>query len=362
MENKDIKGLTGIVNCEPDSEIYQKSRERWDSIAKPIDGLGDMEDMISRIASIQGKVIPDISRRALVVMCADNGVVTEGVTQCDKSVTLDVARLLGKGQSSVCAMTEGMGIDIIPVDIGIDSDEVIRGIRNKKVCKGTGDIASEPAMSPDQCLKAIQAGMDIMDICARNGYDIVATGEMGIGNTTTSTALLCALTGLDPETVTGRGAGLTDEGLNRKIEVIKQALKLHGFGEESCVNDPESAFEALQKVGGLDIAGLAGLFIGGAKHHIPVVIDGLISAVAAFTAECLAPGTAAYMLASHTGRERGTARVLERLGLKAVIDADLALGEGTGAVMLFPMIDMAVSLYQNGMRFDDTQIDAYERF
>ena len=362
MDIKDINELTNIVNSKPDSEIYQRSKERWDSIAKPIDGLGDMEDMISRIASIQGRVVPDISRRALVVMCADNGVVSEGVTQCGKSVTLDVARLLCKGTSSVCTLTKGMGVDVIPVDIGMDSDEVIRGIRNKKVCKGTGNIAAEPAMSPDQCLRAVKAGMEIMDICARNGYDIVAAGEMGIGNTTTSTALLCALTGFAPEAVTGRGAGLTDEGLKYKVEVIERALKLHGLDGEGGICDPESVFEALQKVGGLDIAGLAGLFMGGAKHQIPVVIDGLISAVAALTAECLVPGTAAYMLASHTGRERGTARVLERLGLKAVIDADMALGEGTGAVMLFPLLDMAVSLYQNGMRFDDTQIDAYERF
>ncbi len=357
-----IKELTDIVNVRPDEEIYRRSKEKWDSIAKPIDGLGDMETVISRIASIQGKVIPDISRRALVVMCADNGVVAEAVTQCDKSVTLDVAKLLCKGRSSVCTMTDGMGIDVIPVDIGIDSDDVIRGIRNKKVRKGTGDIVREPAMSSDQCLKAVKAGMEIMDICARNGYDIVATGEMGIGNTTTSTALLCALTGLSPEEVTGKGAGLTDEGLKHKVEVIGQALRFHGLNGGSGINGPEAAFNALQKVGGLDIAGLAGLFIGGAKHRIPVVIDGLISAVGALTAECFVPGTAAYMLASHTGRERGTARVLERLGLKAVIDADMALGEGTGAVMLFPLIDMAMSLYLNGMRFDDTRIEAYERY
>ncbi len=362
MECKDLRELTAMVNNRPDSEIYQKSKARWDSIAKPIDGLGDMEDIISRIASIQGKVIPNITRRALVVMCADNGVVAEGVTQCDKSVTLDVAKLLCKGQSSVCTLTKGMGVDIIPVDIGIDSDDVIRGIRNKKVRKGTGNIVREPAMSADQCLKALKSGMEIMDICVRNGYDIVVTGEMGIGNTTTSTALLCALTGLSPAEVTGRGAGLTDEGLEHKIEVIGQALGFHGLNGGSGISDPESAFIALQKVGGLDIAGLAGLFIAGANHQIPVVIDGLISAVAALTAECLVPGTADYMIASHTGRERGTARVLEKLGLKAVIDADMALGEGTGAVMLFPMIDMAMSLYLNGMRFEDTRIDAYKRF
>ena len=349
------------VGKKPDRTIYEASKARWDAIAKPLDGLGDLEEMISRIASIQGKVIPDLSPRALIVLCADNGVVCEGVTQCDQKVTADVARLLGRRQSSVCAMTRDAGVDVIPVDIGIDSDETFPGVRNRKVQKGTGDIVIKPAMSQDACEKALQTGMELMDWCQSRGYAIVATGEMGIGNTTTATALLCALTGISPEDVTGRGAGLTEEGLQRKIKVIGQALRFHGFSDGKEISDPEKAFHALQSVGGLDLAGLIGLFLGGARNGIPVVIDGLISAVAALTAEKLCPGTADFMLASHTGKEQGTARVLERLKRKAVIDANLSLGEGTGAVLLFPLLDMALSLYRNGIRFDDTAIDAYER-
>ena len=345
-----------------DQNIYSASKNRWDAIAKPIDGLGDLEDLISRIASIQGKVIPDLSRRALVVLCADNGVVREGVSQCGKSVTADVARLLGTGQSSVCVMTKREGIDVIPVDIGIDSDEIFAGVKNEKVRKGTGDIVSEPAMSQDECEKAMKVGMELMDFCAEKGYDIVATGEMGIGNTTTATALLCALVGLRPGEVTGRGAGLSEEGVNHKTRVIEKVLQYHGLDNGKGIIDPTEGRLALQKVGGLDLAGLAGIFLGGARHHIPVVIDGLISAVAALTAEIMEPGTVDCMLASHAGREQGTAYVLKRLNLKAVIHADLALGEGTGAVMLFPLLTMALSLYRDGIRFADTAIDAYERF
>ncbi len=358
----EYKELRSIVTEKPDSEIYRASKAEWDGIAKPIDGLGDLEEMVSRIAAIQGRLLPDISRRAVVVMCADNGVVSEGVSQCGQNVTADVAGMLGKGTSSVCIMADSVQADVIPVDIGMANEANIFGIRHKKVCNGTGNIAAEPAMSEKQCLDAVRAGLEIMDVCARKGYSIVATGEMGIGNTTTSTALLCALTGEDPEEITGRGAGLTDEGLAHKREVIRQALKHHDLDTGAGITDPAAVFEALQKVGGLDIAGLMGVFIGGAIHHIPVVIDGFISAVAALAAERLVPGTGAYMIASHTGREKGTSSALKALGLKAVIDADMALGEGTGAVLLFPILDTVLSLYKNGTRFEDTRIEAYERF
>ena len=346
----------------PDTEVYRASRDRWDSIAKPIDGLGSMEEMVARIASMQGRVLPELSRRALIVMCADNGVVAEGVSQCSQSVTADVARLLGTGRSTVCTMTKEICVDVIPVDIGVAGDEAFPGVVNRKVRAGTGNIAVEPAMSQAQCLQAIGTGREMMEECRQKGYGLIATGEMGIGNTTTATALLCALTGMAPELVTGRGAGLSDEGLRHKTAVIGQTLKHHGLDSGRELRDPQLVFEALQKVGGLDIAGLAGLFIGGAERGIPVIIDGVVCAVAALTAEYLVPGTSAYMLASHTGRERGTTCVLDRLKCSAVIHADLALGEGTGAVMLLPLLDMAVSLYKSGIRFDDTEITAYERY
>ena len=354
--------LYAIRSDMPDENIYDEAKERWDLIAKPIDGLGDFENIICRIASIKGRVVPDIKKKALVIMCADNGVVKEGVTQTDQSVTAKVAALMAENKSSVGIMTKKFGIDIIPVDIGINADIKKDGLIDKKISMGTGNIAEEPAMSHEQCLSAIRTGMDLVKDCAKKGYDIIATGEMGIGNTTTSTALFCALTQTSPETVTGRGAGLSDEGLAKKIKVIKEAIAFHRFNRIGLERTPEMAFEALRNLGGLDIAGLTGVFIGGALTKTPVIIDGFISAVAALCAYSIVPETKEYMIASHSGREKGIEKVLEILNLKAVIDADMALGEGTGAVMMFPLIDMAMELYSKGTGFDETEINNYERF
>ena len=357
-----IEVLYDLKPDKPDESIYAQAKDRWDSIAKPIDGLGDFEDIICRIASIEGKLIPEASKKALVIMCADNGVVCEGVTQTDQSVTAKVASLMTMNKSSVGVMTKKFGIDIIPVDIGINSDIRIKGLIDKKIRRGTGNILREPAMTKDECLGAIQTGIDIVKELSDKGYDILATGEMGIGNTTTSTALFCALTQTDPENITGRGAGLNDEALANKIRVIKDSIAHHRFNRIGLNRSYEMAFEALRYLGGLDIAGLVGVYIGAALTKMPVIIDGYISAVAALCACSIVSETKEYMIASHAGKEKGTGKILKMLDLKPVIDADMALGEGTGAVMMFPLIDMALDLYSNGTRFDDTQIDSYERF
>lgn len=359
-----INELLSIRIDEPDTDIYRRTKEAFDSLAKPLDGLGAFEEMICQIASIQ-RATPDISNKSLIIMCADNGVVAEGVTQTDSAVTASVARLMAEGKSTVGAMTNGYPVGIIPVDIGIDSDEKIEGIIDKRIRRGTGNIAKTAAMTEEECLAAINAGIGIVHSCRDKKVGILATGEMGIGNTTTATALFCALTGSDPGKITGRGAGLSDEGLARKTEVVRTALSVHGFTPEASGRknvNAELAFIALSKLGGLDIAGLTGVYIGAAADHIPVVIDGAISAVAALAAHLIVPGCERYMLASHKGREKITENVLERLGLDAVISADMALGEGTGAVMLFPLLDMVMSLLKTGTRFTDTPIDNYRRY
>ncbi len=353
----------------PDGGVYASSKAVFDSIAKPVDGFGEFEDMICRIAAISGDIRPDISKKALVIMIADNGVVAEGVSQTDSSVTAAVASLMGKGMSTVGVMTSGLDYRIMAVDVGIDSDERIPGIIDRKVRRGTGNIAVENAMSPEECITAINVGIDMVRDCMDKGIGIIATGEMGIGNTTTATALLCALTGMDPKDVTGKGAGLSDEGLKIKTDVIIKSLNRYKADEYCFCDLPTGpseqklhALSSLASLGGLDIAALAGVFIGGAMFHIPVVIDGLISAVAALTAELIVPGCRDYMTASHKGRERGESEALARLGLRPVIDAGMALGEGTGAVMLYPVIDMVMSVYNSGTRFENAQISQYERF
>lgn len=366
--------LFDLNTDKPSEDVRMAAKRRFDGIAKPIDGLGTFEDIICRIAAVQGQELPDISKKALIIMCADNGVAAEGVSQTDKNVTASVATLMGKKKSTVGVMSEALGndpshgmVDIIPIDIGIDSEEKIEGIADMKVAKGTGNIAKGPAMTDTECLRAIEAGIDTVKKCKDKGIGLIAVGEMGIGNTTTSTALFCALTGTDPKDVTGRGAGLNDEGLERKTDVIERALAVNGYNNNNCyITDTNvytiDALDALAKLGGLDIAGIVGVYIGAAVYHIPVIIDGAITAVAALTAYHILPDVKEVMIASHTGKERITGRVLDILGLDPVINADMALGEGTGAVMLIPLLDMVMNLYKNGTRFTDTPIGQYERF
>ena len=355
--------LFGTRIEKPDKMFYDRAKEGFDRLAKPIDGLGTFEDMICRIAAVQGTLMPDIERKALIIMCADNGVVAEGVSQTGSEVTAKVAELMGQRKSNVGVMAGSMMVDIIPVDIGINCKDMIGGIENRKIARGTKDMAREKAMTEDETLRAIQCGMDLVKDCHDKGIRMIATGEMGIGNTTTATALLCALTGAKVEDLTGRGAGLTDEGLARKTDVIKRSLKLHKLNNTHKITPSQLyTMNALQAVGGLDIAGIIGVYIGCALYGITGVIDGMISATAALTADYICRGCRDYMLASHRGREKGCQYALSLLGLKSVIDADMALGEGTGAIMVFPLLDMVMNLYREGVRFADTAIMQYERY
>lgn len=339
----------------PSEDVYRQSKEKWDAIAKPLQGLGKLEELVSRIAAIQDTPDISIKKRAVIAMCADNGIVEEGVTQTDSSVTAVVAENMAKGISSVCKMGQVAGVSVIPVDIGMLGEVAHENMLQKKVANGTNNFALHPAMSEGQMEKAIVTGMEVVRDCKEKGYQILAAGEMGIGNTTTSTAVICALLGLNPDEVTGRGAGLSDEGLQKKRKVIREAIRRYDLK----AHEP---YRILQCVGGLDLAGLAGVFLGGAYYRIPVVIDGIITAAAALLAFSMHRECAAYMLPSHCSKEPAMQMVLERLGLEPVIYADMALGEGTGAVMLFPMLDMALSVYAQNVTFDDIHIEAYKPF
>ncbi len=357
-----MEDLLSLKIEKPSERIYALSKEAWNRVAKPIDSLGLFEDLICRIAAVQGSVEVRIRQKALLIMCADNGVVREGVSQSGQEITEKVAALMGERKSSVGRLTAHYPMEIFTYDVGMVCDRTPKGVIDKKVCKGTEDFLKGPAMTKEQCLEAIQVGMEAVEMCKGKGIDLIATGEMGIGNTTTSTAVVCALCGVSPSECTGRGAGLTDAGLEKKIRVIEEGLSLH-LGKKKGTKRSEAGevFEALRSLGGADIAALCGVFIGGAKYRIPIVIDGLISAVAALVAERLVPGCRDYMIASHRGKEQAMALLLEELLLQPVILADMALGEGTGAVMLFPLLDMAHSLYAEGTSFQSASIEQYER-
>ena len=344
----------------PDVSIKEAAKAKWDAIAKPLDGLGKLEEFICRIAAIQGTIEVDIHKRAVIAMWADNGIVEEGVTQAGQDVTAIVALDMAKGIASVCQMGQAGGVDVIPVDIGISSRVEHEKLLAKKVAPGTGNFLKEPAMTKEEMWQAIQTGADLVWEYKQKGYRIFATGEMGIGNTTTSSAMASALLGMPVEEVTGRGAGLSDAGLSRKKEVIQQALQKYGL--QSSGITPAFAEKVLQCVGGLDIAGLVGVYLGGALYHVPIVIDGIISAVAALCAEKMFPGAVDYMIPSHMSQEPATRGIMKELGLSPIIDGNLCLGEGTGAVLLFPMLDMALRVYDANTTFEDIQVGQYERY
>lgn len=342
----------------PDDRIGSQVKDKWDAIAKPLDGFGRFESITARIGAIQGTADIEISSRALLIMCADNGIVEEGVSQSGQEVTAIVTENMTRGESSVCKMAKKAGVDIKVIDIGINAD--IKGagsveFLDRKVAYGTRNFLKEPAMTEQETLAAIQTGIELAEDCKRAGYHILAIGEMGIGNTTTSSAIAAAMLGCNPEEIAGKGAGLSDEGLSCKRKVIKTALEKYNLMDA----EPMTILTA---VGGLDIAGLAGICIGGAVSGIPIVLDGVISAVAALAAERMVPGVKDYLIPSHTSREPAAKRIMEELGLYPVIDGDMALGEGTGAVMMFPLLELALSVYGQRTEFADIGIEKYQRF
>lgn len=340
---------------QPDEQAMEASRKHWDRIAKPLKGLGRLEEMITAIAGIQGQEEVVLEKKAVVVLCTDNGVVEEGVTQTDNQVTAIVAENFAKGIASVNRMADLAHADVIPVDIGVARDLTEPGVLRRKIAYGTRNLAKEPAMSEEEAIRAICIGMDLVRECRSQGYRLLATGEMGIGNTTTSSAIAAVLLGLPAEQMTGKGAGLSREGIRHKAEVIRAAIALHQ-------PDRQDVLSVLAALGGFDIAGMVGLFLGGARFGVPVIIDGMISSVAALIAARLCPAAVSYMLPSHMSKEPSSRMIMDELGLKPVIHGDLALGEGTGAVLLFPMLDMAYAVYRENSTFEKIQVEAYQSF
>lgn len=350
-----VQMLSGkVIPDIPDRQYYERVKKRWDSVAKPLDSLGAFEDMTGRIGSILGTAELNIKRKAIIIMCADNGIVAEGVSQSGQEVTLAITKAMGDNRSSVGKMAAVNGTKVIPIDIGINSQEVIPGVINQKIAYGTKNFVLEPAMSEEETYQAVQVGIDAVAMCKKEGYTMIGTGEMGIGNTTTSCAIATALLGCSEQELAGRGAGLSREGLQRKRTVIREAVQKYRLYDSD-------TFTVLRTVGGLDIAGLVGVILGGAYYHIPIVLDGVISAVAALAAVSMVPQAIHYIFPSHVSRERAAKKVFEKLKLEPVIHGDMALGEGTGAVMLFSLLDVALALYYDQTTFEDVSIEAYTR-
>lgn len=368
--------LSGRVEIKPPVPLYSRFvKKNWDEIAKPLDSLGRFEEVTMRMGGILEDTTLSLEKKAVLVFCADNGVVEEGISQSGQEVTLAVAKSMGRQTSSVGRMAKTVGAAVIPVDIGMNTEELVTGVLSLKVAKGTKNFAKEPAMTEEEVLQAMGIGMELVRQCKEEGYRLIGTGEMGIGNTTTSSAVIAALLRRPAEEIVGKGAGLSEEGLAKKKQIVAEAIQKYPLivGTEEDVTDSSTsrigdnggqqadAFTVLRTVGGLDLAGLAGVMLGGAIFQIPIILDGVITAAAALLAVRMVPAVKDYLFASHMGKEPAMELVYRELGLQPVIYGDLALGEGTGAVMYFSLLDTVLAVYHEQTTFQDISIEAYHR-
>lgn len=316
-------------------------------LAKPPGSLGRLENLSIQLAGITGKVYNSIEKKHLLVFAADNGVVAEGVSSAPQSVTLKQAVNLTKEKTGAAVLAAHFGCNITVCDVGINGDVTDSGVIDKKIAYGTQNIAKGPAMTEEQAIKAIMTGIEI----AKNtDADILGVGEMGIGNTTTASAVLSVLLDTCIEKVTGRGGGLTDTAFQKKKQVIERAIGINRPNKKDVT-------DVLSKVGGFDIAAMCGAFLGAAASKKPVVIDGVISVTAALCAARLCPDSVNYMIASHNSFEIGYVLAINELGLAPMLDLDMRLGEGSGCPLAFQIVDAACSIINNMATFEDADIN-----
>jgi len=322
-----------------DRAVMAAAQKEIDYCLKPPGSLGKLEDIARQIAGITGKIHNRITKKAIVVMMADNGVCSEGIAMYPQDITRIGADFVTSGRMGVNFLANYAGADIIAVDVGIQVDVDLPKVINRKVRYGTANFLEQPAMSRAEAVQAIEAGIEVTNTAIDQGYDLFGAGEIGIGNTTASSAVLYGFTGAHIDRVVGRGAGLTDQAFERKKEVVKQAVRLHR-------PDPDDALDVLSKVGSLDIAGMAGVYLACAARRVPVVTDGLISNVAALTAIRLKPEAVDYMIPSHISFEPGAKLLKEITGLEPMLDMNMRLGEGTGCALVFSIIEAALRMIE----------------
>ena len=400
ISREKIRKIKALV---PDQKAMRQARDRWDKVAMPLDGLGTLQEDLIRMAGILGNVDHLLEAPRLLVMCADNGIVAEGVSQTGQEVTALVADSIACGESPSAIFAARCDCQLRVVDVGMVCDarepsvicaKVARGSRNfaqtwssvgakggrdlltpnaieisrgamteKEIspsdfCSDGGVEIHRGAMTEEEALAAISVGIEESARAKEDGVGLLLTGEMGIGNTTTSAACLSVLLDLPAEAVAGRGAGLSDRGLAKKREVIDRAREIF---YSSCRRESPDPLAVLCQVGGFDIAALVGLILGANQTRTPVLLDGLISTVAALIADRLCPGAREVCLASHLGKEPGMTHAMRALKLNPIIHADLALGEGTGALLALQLLQSAASVYTSTKTFEKLGMDAYQR-
>jgi nicotinate-nucleotide--dimethylbenzimidazole phosphoribosyltransferase len=325
-------------------------KAKFASLAKPVYGLGKIEDLFMQFAGIQQTADVHIQKKAVVIFCADHGVVKEGVSQTDHKATKAVADHLANGNALIQIMANRAGVDVVPVDIGVQEDTLLP---DQKIRRGTANMLEEPAMTRSQAEEAVLLGIRTAWELKTQGYDLLAAGEMGIGNTTAASAITSVMLGLPADKVTWKGAGLTSEGWRRKLAVVEEAVQKHA-------PDKKDPLDVLSKVGGLEIAGMTGLYLGGAAFGMPVMIDGFASAAAAFLASKYTYLIRSYAFPSHMPKEPGAKLLLERMQMSPALDCQYNLGQGTGAVSLMPILDMVQEVYDKMETFEEFGIEPYQ--
>ena len=345
-----------ITRIKPlDKVAMQSARIRQDALTKPRGSLGRLEEVSIQMAGISAGPLPSVERKTVIVMAADHGVTREGVSAYPVDVTPQMVSNFLRGGAAINVLARQANARVVVVDMGVASEieDVMGELVRCKIGLGTANLVEGPAMTREQAMESIQSGIEIAETEIARGADILATGDMGIGNTTAAAAIACALMRQSPENIAGRGTGVDDDGLKRKINVITRALN---------VNKPNGndAIDVLAKVGGFEIGGLAGVMLAAAANRKPAVIDGFISTAAAMIAATLVPAARDYMIAAHVSQERGHKLMLEWLDLNPLLDMNMRLGEGTGAVLAFHLIEASTRILREMATFNEAGVSDKE--
>jgi len=343
-----IERLVGSIGP-LDAAAMEAARARQERLTKPPGSLGRLEKIAIHIAGIQGRARPEVAAKAVFVMAGDHGVVAEGVAPYPQAVTVQMVANFTAGGAAINVLARQVGARVVVVDMGVAGEAPPSPVLAKKVARGTQNLARGPAMTREQARQSLEAGIEVLEDELASGLQLVGTGDMGIGNTTPSAAIVAAFAGEAPESVTGRGTGVDDVGLARKVEVVRRALE---------VNEPDrtDGLDVLAKVGGFEIGGLAGVIIAAAAHRVPVVIDGLISGAAALVATTLAPQARDYLIAGHLSPEPGHRAALRHMGLEPLLDLGMRLGEGTGAALAMVIVEAAVRALNEMATFEEAGV------
>lgn len=331
-------------------EWYATAQKRLDNLTKPLGSLGRLEEFARRLVAMTENKAPLLDKKVIFTFAGDHGVTEEGVSAYPKEVTPQMVLNFIRGGAGINVLARHAGAAVVVVDIGVDYDfDEIEGLHRLKVMRGTNNFVKGPAMTRDQAIRCLEVGIELANDYAKKGYKIFGTGDMGIGNTTASSAIASVLTGNSVSKVTGKGTGISDESLKNKIRVIENGIRLNR-------PNPKDAIDVLSKVGGTEIGGIAGTVLGAAANRVPVVIDGFISTAGALIAYCIEPKTKDYMFAAHNSVEIGHKALLDKIGLKPILDLDLRLGEGTGAALAMLLIEAGLKIYLEMATFSEAGV------